>query len=74
MIYIGIPLPNFLTYKRAFNLSNALDTEICNKYNFTGKIIKAFIHLSYLFSPGIWWIGFKMSRSGSDVQVLLMYS
>ena len=30
--------------------------------------------LNYLFSSGIWWIGFKMNRSGSDVQVLQMYS
>jgi hypothetical protein len=28
----------------------------------------------YVFSSGIWWIGFKMNRSGSDVQVLQMYS
>ena len=27
-----------------------------------------------LFSPGIWWIGFKMNRSGSEVQILQMYS
>ena len=27
------------------------------------------------FSPGIWWIGFKMNLSGSDVgQILQMYS
>jgi phage/plasmid-associated DNA primase len=30
--------------------------------------------MPYLFSSGIWWIGFKMNRSGSDVQVLQMYS
>lgn len=23
-----------------------------------------------LFSPGIWWIGLTMSRSGSEVQIL----
>ncbi|MCL6286063.1 hypothetical protein M3P21_21345, partial [Ruegeria sp. 2012CJ41-6] len=22
------------------------------------------------FSPGIWWIGFRMNRSGSEVQIL----
>jgi hypothetical protein len=27
-----------------------------------------------LFSPGFWWIGFKMNRSGSEVQILQMYS
>jgi len=27
-----------------------------------------------VFSPGIWWIGFRMNRSGSDVQILQMYS
>jgi len=27
-----------------------------------------------VFSPGIWWIGFKMNLSGSDVQILQMYS
>ena len=25
-------------------------------------------------SPGIWWIGFRMNLSGSDVQILQMYS
>ena len=25
-------------------------------------------------SPGIWWIGFRMNRSGSDVHVLQLYS
>jgi hypothetical protein len=29
---------------------------------------------SEVFSPGIWWIGFKMNRSGSEVQILQMYS
>ena len=29
---------------------------------------------SEVFSPGIWWIGFKMHRSGSEVQILQMYS
>ena len=28
----------------------------------------------YVFSPGIWWIGSRMNRSGSDVQILQMYS
>ena len=28
----------------------------------------------YVFSPGIWWIGSTMNRSGSDVQILAMYS
>ncbi len=27
-----------------------------------------------VFSPGIWWIGSRMNRSGSDVQILQMYS
>lgn len=27
-----------------------------------------------VFSPGIWWIGFRMNRSGPDVQILQMYS
>jgi hypothetical protein len=27
-----------------------------------------------LFSPGILWIAFRMSLSGSDVQILQMYS
>ncbi len=27
-----------------------------------------------VFSPGIWWIGSTMNRSGSDVQILVMYS
>jgi hypothetical protein len=26
------------------------------------------------FSPGIWWIGSMMKRSGSEVQILQMYS
>lgn len=26
------------------------------------------------FSLGIWWIGFRMNQSGSDVQILQMYS
>jgi hypothetical protein len=26
-----------------------------------------------VFSPGIWWIGSRMNRSGSDVQILQMY-
>ena len=30
--------------------------------------------LFQVFSPGIWWIGLRMNRSGSDVQVLQMYS
>lgn len=30
--------------------------------------------INKVFSPGIWWIGFRMNRSGSDVQVLQMYS
>jgi hypothetical protein len=29
---------------------------------------------AYVFSPGIWWIGLTMNRSGSDVQILAMYS
>lgn len=29
---------------------------------------------AYMFSPGIWWIGSMMNRSGSDVQILQMYS
>ena len=29
---------------------------------------------SPVFSLGIWWIGFRMKRSGSDVQILQMYS
>ena len=29
---------------------------------------------SQVFSPGILWIGSKMSLSGSDVQILAMYS
>lgn len=28
----------------------------------------------WLFSPGIWWIGSRMNRSGSEVHVLRMYS
>jgi len=28
----------------------------------------------YVFNPGIWWIGLRMNRSGSDVQILAMYS
>jgi len=27
-----------------------------------------------LFSPGIWWIGFRMNLSGLDVQILQVYS
>lgn len=27
-----------------------------------------------LFSPGIWWIGFRMNLSGSDIQNLQIYS
>jgi len=27
-----------------------------------------------VFSPGIWLIGSRMNRSGSDVQILQMYS
>ena len=27
-----------------------------------------------VFSPGIWWIGSRMNLSGSDVQILQMYS
>ncbi len=27
-----------------------------------------------MFSPGLWWIGSRMTRSGSEVQVLQMYS
>jgi hypothetical protein len=27
-----------------------------------------------LFSPGIWWIGLTMNRSGSEVQILQTYS
>jgi hypothetical protein len=27
-----------------------------------------------VFSPGIWWIVFKMNLSGSEVQILQMYS
>jgi hypothetical protein len=27
-----------------------------------------------VFSPGIWWIGFRVNLSGSDVQILQMYS
>lgn len=30
--------------------------------------------IANLFSPGIWWIGFRMNLSGSDVQILQMYS
>ena len=30
--------------------------------------------IAEVFSPGIWWIGFKMNLSGSDVQILQMYS
>ena len=26
--------------------------------------------IAYMFSPGIWWIGSKLNRSGSDVQHL----
>jgi hypothetical protein len=40
----------------------------------TNRVLDNHDYNAYLFSPGIWWIGFKMSRSGSDVQVLLMYS
>ncbi len=29
---------------------------------------------NYVFSPGIWWIGSTMNRSGSEVQILAMYS
>jgi hypothetical protein len=29
---------------------------------------------TYLFSPGICWIGFRMNRSGCDVRILQMYS
>jgi hypothetical protein len=28
----------------------------------------------YVFSPRIWWIGLRMSLSGSDVQILQIYS
>lgn len=27
-----------------------------------------------MFSPGIWWIGSRMKRSGSEVRTLQMYS
>ncbi len=27
-----------------------------------------------MFSPGIWWIGLTMNRSGSEVQIFAMYS
>ncbi len=30
--------------------------------------------LTEVFSPGIWLIGFRTDLSGSDVQILLMYS
>ena len=29
---------------------------------------------AYVFSPGIWWIGSRMNLSGSEVQILQMYS
>jgi hypothetical protein len=32
------------------------------------------IAFASLFSPGICWIGCKMSLSGSEVQILQMYS
>ncbi len=28
----------------------------------------------YVFSPGLWWIGFGMNLAGSDVRILQMYS
>ena len=39
-------------------------------------IAAAFVAIvwGYLFSPGIWWIGLRMNLSGSDVQILQMYS
>ncbi len=27
-----------------------------------------------VFSPGIWWIGFRRKRAGSEIQILQMYS
>jgi len=30
--------------------------------------------MALVFSPGIWWIGLRMNLSGSDVQILQMYS
>jgi len=29
---------------------------------------------SYLFSPGLWWVGFTVNLSGSDFRILQMYS
>ena len=29
--------------------------------------------ISQLFSPGIWWMGFRKNLYGSDVQILQMY-
>lgn len=37
-------------------------------------IPKASDHGPPLFGPGIWWIGLTMNLSGSDVQILAMYS
>jgi len=42
-----------------------------------GQLVAAELILSgvfYVFSPGIWWIGSTMNRSGSEVQILAMYS
>ena len=36
--------------------------------------VNVFQALFKLFGPGIWWIGFRMNRSGSDVHILQMYS
>lgn len=30
--------------------------------------------VAYVFGPVIWWIGSRMKRSGSEVQILQMYS
>lgn len=41
------------------------------------KVIRDFfrkLHEQQVFSPSIWWIGLRMNFSGSDVQILQMYS
>ena|GEM_PF-4363800 len=36
--------------------------------------LKSADQIRKLFSPGIWWIGSRMNLSGSEVQILQMYS
>ncbi|WCQ99871.1 hypothetical protein [Paracoccus aestuarii] len=67
-------MPVILPLTELSQLQDALQVTAKIQFMMCGFLIDQKWPGDELFSPGICWIGFGMNLSGSDVQILRMYS